>query len=94
MTGVTFTTMETVGIRTYTFEVTTPAKLADLTSDLVRNLDAQGGTLVTMEVNQMRYIEYREPKQTSGATQKVVGIIGVFGFLAMLGIAGWIEGLG
>ena len=51
MTGVTFTTMETVGIRSYTFEVSTPAKLADLTADLVRNLDAQGGTLVTMEVN-------------------------------------------
>ena len=51
MTGVTFTTMETVGIRTYTFEVNTPAKLADLTAQLVRNLDAQGGTLVTMDVN-------------------------------------------
>ena len=51
MTGVTFTTMETVGIRSYTFEVSTPAKLADLTSELIRNLDAQGGSLVTMEVN-------------------------------------------
>ena len=26
--------------------------------------------------------------------QKVVGIIGVFGFLALLGIAGYVEGLG
>lgn len=51
MTGVTFTTMETVGIRTYTFEISTPAKLADLTTELIRNLDAQGGSLVTMEVN-------------------------------------------
>jgi hypothetical protein len=51
MSGVTFTTMETVGIRTYTFEVNTPAKLADLTSELIRNLDKQGGSLVTMEVN-------------------------------------------
>jgi len=51
MNGVTFTTMESVGIRSYTFEVSTPAKLADLTSELIRNLDAQGGSLVTMEVN-------------------------------------------
>ena len=51
MTGVTFTTMETVGIRTYTFEVSRPDTLANLTATLVRNLDAQGGTLVTMEVN-------------------------------------------
>ena len=51
MKGVTFTTMETVGIRSYTFEVNTPAKLAELTADLVRNLDAQGGSLVTMEVD-------------------------------------------
>jgi len=51
MTGVTFTTMETVGIRTYTFEVSNTAKLADLTSELIRNLDKQGGSLVTMEVN-------------------------------------------
>lgn len=51
MTGVTFTTMETVGIRSYTFEVNTPAKLADLTSELITNLNEQGGTLVTMEVN-------------------------------------------
>ena len=51
MTGVTFTTMETKGIRTYTFEVTRPDALATLTADLVRNLDAQGGTLVAMEVN-------------------------------------------
>lgn len=51
MNGVTYTTTETVGIRTYTFEVNTPAKLADLTSELVRNLNDQGGSLVTMDVN-------------------------------------------
>lgn len=51
MNGVTYTTMESVGIRTYTFEVNTPAKLADLTSELVRNLNDQGGSLVTMDVN-------------------------------------------
>ena len=51
MNGVTYTTMETVGIRTYTFEVNTPAKLADLTTSLISNLNDQGGSLVTMEVN-------------------------------------------
>jgi hypothetical protein len=51
MTGVTFTTMETVGIRTYTFEVTKPDTLATMVTELVTNLNAQGGTLVTMEVN-------------------------------------------
>lgn len=50
MTGVTFTTMEPVGIRSYTFEVNTPGQLADLTSELITNLNEQGGTLVTMEV--------------------------------------------
>ena len=39
----------------------------------------------------MRYVEYREPKQTSGATQKVIAAIAVLGFLLMLGIAGAIE---
>ena len=51
MTGVTFTTMEPQGIRTYTFEVSKADTLANLTTELIRNLDAQGGTLVTMEVN-------------------------------------------
>jgi hypothetical protein len=51
MTGVTFTTMEPVGIRTYTFEVCATDKLADLTTDLVHNLDKIGGKIVNMEVN-------------------------------------------
>ena len=51
MTGVTYTTMETVGIRTYTFEVTSPMKLAEMTTELISNLNTQGGSLVTMEVN-------------------------------------------
>lgn len=51
MTGVTFTTMEPQGIRTYTFEVTRTDTLAMMVSELVTNLNAQGGTLVTMEVN-------------------------------------------
>lgn len=51
MSGVTFTTMESVGIRTYTFEVASPMALANLTSELVTNLASQGGSLVTMEVN-------------------------------------------
>jgi len=51
MSGVTFTTMETVGIRTYTFEIASPMALANLTSELVTNLASQGGSLVTMEVN-------------------------------------------
>lgn len=51
MNGVTFTTMENVGIRTYSFEVSNSAKLAELTSELIRNLDKQGGSLVTMAVN-------------------------------------------
>lgn len=51
MTGVTFTTMEPQGIRTYTFEVTRPDTLANMVSELVTNLNEQGGSLVTMEVN-------------------------------------------
>ena len=51
MTGVTFTTMEPQGIRTYTFEVTRPETLATMVSELVTNLNRDGGSLVTMEVN-------------------------------------------
>jgi len=41
----------------------------------------------------MRYVEYREPK-TSKGTEKFLSVLFLVGFLAMLGIAGWVEGLG
>lgn len=49
MQSLTMTTMEPDGIRNYSFECHDPARAAEIVATTVRNLDANGGTLVTVE---------------------------------------------
>lgn len=49
MQSLTMTTMEPQGIRTYTFECHDAGRAAYIVTETLRNLDAQGGTLVTVE---------------------------------------------
>lgn len=45
------TTMEPQGIRTYSFECHNAGRAAEIVAETVRNLDAQGGILVTVETS-------------------------------------------
>lgn len=49
MQSLMMTTMEPQGIRTYSFECHDAGKAAEIVAETVRNLDANGGTLVTVE---------------------------------------------
>lgn len=49
MQSLMITTMESEGIRSYTFECHDAGRAAYIVAETVRNLDAQGGTLVTVE---------------------------------------------
>lgn len=49
MQSLMITTMEPEGIRSYTFECHDAGRAAYIVAETVRNLDAQGGTLVTVE---------------------------------------------
>lgn len=49
MQSLMITTMEPQGIRSYSFECHDAGKAANIIAETVRNLDAQGGILVTVE---------------------------------------------